>query len=84
MEKETKKGAEKIQTVRKQKLFTALLTMNYVPGSEVLFQANRHMAYIVDIFLEKYLPVLVSKIFIFSVLLYKQFYTYKTFLVVYS
>lgn len=68
MENKTKKGAEKIQTVRKQKLFTALLTMNYVLRSEVLFQANRHMAYIVDIFLEKYLPVLVSKIFIFSVL----------------
>lgn len=67
MEKETKKGAEKIQTVRKQNLFTALLTRNYVPSSEVLFNANRDMAYIMIVFLEKYLPVLVSTIiFIFS------------------
>lgn len=67
MEKEGRKGAEKIQTVRKQNLVTALLTMNYVPRSEVLFNAARHIAYIMDIFLEKYLPVLVSIIiFTFS------------------
>lgn len=62
MEKETKKRAEKIQIARKQNLFTALLTRNYVPRSEVLFNANRDMAYIVVVFLERYLPVLVSTI----------------------
>lgn len=65
VEKETKEGTEKIQTVRKQNLFTALLTMYYVPRSEVPFKANRHMAYVVDIFPEKDLSVLVSKIFFF-------------------
>lgn len=67
MEKETKKETEKIQTVRKQNLFTVYLAMNYVPRSEVLFRANRHMACIVVIFLESCLPVQVSTmIFTFS------------------
>ena len=64
--KKPRKEQKKNQTLRKQSLFSALLTMSYVPRSEGLFKANRHMAYIVDIFLEKYLPVLVSNIiFIF-------------------
>lgn len=55
MEKESKKGAEKSETVWEQNLFTESLTMNYFPKSEVLLKPNRHTAYIMDICLEKYL-----------------------------